>query len=167
MNVIMKNSKEVLLILYLNMIQLVACSDKALVQTSSAKAFWWSTLSPNIVISNNEFYVKPCESITRVIDQNGVKTANIILKVPPRLFTNCQYNRTNQLQYDGQYLTFNMCRTAMGAGGCNTERFRSTDFIHFEEYIGITWLNSEQYEAWRIVGSKSSKADSITKVTQG
>lgn len=49
---------------------------------------------------------------------------------------------------------------------CGGGRYRSADFELWEEYIGVTWINSEEYEAWRKVGSTSSKADSVKKVVK-
>lgn len=74
--------------------------------------------------------------------------------------------RDQALTHDGKYIIFNVCEIAYGAGGCGGGRYRSKDNKNWEEYIGVTWLKGEQYEAWRKVGSTSSKADSIKKVVQ-
>ena len=73
-------------------------------------------------------------------------------------------DKQSQLNFDGTYLTVKICRTTFGAGGCGVEKYRTKDFENWQEYIGITWLDSEQYEAWRQLGSNSSKADEITKI---
>ncbi|MEH6395216.1 hypothetical protein [Pseudoalteromonas sp.] len=127
---------------------------------------WWASLEPDVVIENDEFYLKSCDSVTRVINNNGNKTARVILQIPFRLLTSCpnQLENNSTLQFDGTYLTLTLCRTAIGAGGCAEERYRTRDFEHWQEYIGITWLNGEEYQAWRVLGSKSSKADEISKV---
>lgn len=89
----------------------------------------------------------------------------MILHVPNSLFSHCEnVKNSSQLQYDGTYITLSICRTVISAGGCSTEHFRSADFTNWEEYIGITWLNNDEYTAWRTLDSTSSKADSITKV---
>ncbi len=63
-------------------------------------------------------------------------------------------------------MLFLSIRQTFGAGSWTGERFRSADFKSWEEYIGVTWVNSEEYEAWRKVGSTSSKADSRKKVVR-
>ena len=82
---------------------------------------------------------------------------------PTRPLSVCT-DKQSQLNFDGTYLTVKICRTAFGAGGCGVEKYRTKDFENWQEYIGITWHENEQYEAWRQLGSNSSKADDITKV---
>ena len=57
-------------------------------------------------------------------------------------------------------------RQTAGAGSKTGERYRSENFTDWEEYIGITWVDGEEYEAWRKLGSTSSKADSRKKVVR-
>lgn len=121
---------------------------------------WWEPLKPDVIIDNDEFYAGSC-SITRVINNGGIKTARVIFIVPDDYFTSCS---DIGLRYDGKYIILNVCEIRFGAGGCSGGRYRSADFVLWEEYIGVTWINSEEYEAWRKVGSTSSKADSVKKV---
>lgn len=127
---------------------------------------WWASLEPDVVIDNDKFYLNGCDSVTRVINNKGDNAAHVILQIPFRLLTPCpnQSENNSTLQFDGTYLTLALCRTTVGAGGCAKERYRTRDFEHWQEYIGTTWLNGEEYQAWRGLGSKSSKADEISKV---
>lgn len=122
---------------------------------------WWEPLKPDIIIGNDEFYAGNC-SITRVTNDGDVKTERVIFEVPHSFLATC-HNR-DSLQYDGEYIILDVCEMSFGAGGCGGERYRSADFELWEEYIGVTWINSEEYEAWRKIGSTSSKADSVKKV---
>ena len=103
--------------------------------------------------------------VTRSGDE---KIAEVIFKVPSRFLT----RRTNSgrgqkpLDYDGEYIILRVCEFTVGAGGCGGESYRSADFENWEEHIGVTWINGEEYEAWRKVGSTSSKADSVKKVVR-
>lgn len=124
---------------------------------------WWADLEPDIILGNDEFYAGSC-SITRVTNNSGVKTVNVIFEVPYSFLTTC--TNIGSLQYDGEYIILNVCKITFGAGGCGGGRYRSADFELWEEYIGVTWINSEEYEAWRKVGSTSSKADSVKKVVK-
>ncbi|MGJ8483147.1 hypothetical protein ACSFVZ_03875 [Pseudoalteromonas sp. SYSU M81236] len=118
---------------------------------------------PDLIIDNAEFYLNSCQSLSGVFNDAGKITSRVIVTFPTRLMSYCSEERT-QLSYDGTYLTVKLCRTAFAAGGCGLERYRSKDFQHWQEYIGITWVNNEQYEAWRLLGSSSTKADEINKV---
>ncbi|OHY82775.1 hypothetical protein [Marinobacter sp. AC-23] len=126
---------------------------------------WWEPLEPDVIIDGDEFYAGTC-SITQVTRSGNEKTAKVIFKVPSRLFTRCTNSGRGEkpLDYDGEYIILRVCEFAIGAGGCGGESYRSADFENWEEHIGVTWINSEEYEAWRKVGSKSSKADSVKKV---
>jgi hypothetical protein len=125
---------------------------------------WWEMVPP-ISINGAQFYGKPC-SVTQVTtDEAGVKTETVIFTVPSRAFTSCAQRvpNKNYLKLDGKYIVLHVDRQTFGAGSWTGERYRSADFKSWEQYIGITWLESEEYEAWRKVGSTSSKADSIQK----
>ena len=123
---------------------------------------WWESSKPDVVIGNDEFYTRHC-AITQVTNKGGIKTASVIFKVPYSLLATCE--NKGPLQYDGEYIIFSVCEMTFGAGGCGG-RYRSSDFKLWEEYFGVTWINSEEYEAWRKVGSTSSKADSVKKVVK-
>jgi hypothetical protein len=130
-------------------------------------ALWWEMVPP-ISINGDQFYGKPC-SVTQVTtDEAGVKAETVIFTVPSRAFTSCAQRvpNKNYLKLDGKYIVLHVDRQTFGAGSWTGERYRSADFISWEQYIGITWLDSEEYEAWRKVGSTSSKADSIQKVAK-
>lgn len=128
---------------------------------------WWESLEPDVTINGDEFYAGTC-SITRVTGSGDEKTAEVIFKVPSRLFTQCTNSGRGKkvLDYDGEYIILRVCEIAYGAGGCGGDSYRSADFENWEEHIGVTWINGEEYEAWRKVGSKSSKADSVKKVVR-
>ncbi|MEH6817708.1 MAG: hypothetical protein V7683_14350 [Pseudoalteromonas distincta] len=161
------NIYKSLLLLFGCLVLIAACSKNPLKTnvTTSLPTPWWEPLTPDVVINNNEFYLQGCSSITRVASEGSIKTASIVLNIPTRLLSSSPENQSNKrLKYDGTYLTLTLCRVAFGAGGCADERYKTLDFVNWEEYIGITWLKSEKYEAWRKLGSTSSKADSITKV---
>lgn len=146
---------------------LMACATLILgcdrVERKPVQIPWWEPLKPDITIGNDEFYTGSC-SITRVTNHGDVKTERVIFEVPYSFLATC-HNR-DSLQYDGEYIILNVCEMTIGAGGCGRQRYRSADFKLWEEYIGVTWINSEEYEAWRKVGSTSSKADSVKKVVR-
>ncbi|MEC4726635.1 hypothetical protein HWQ46_13860 [Shewanella sp. D64] len=121
--------------------------------------------SPDIIIGIADFYAKGC-SIIQVSHDDAARTETVIFKAPTQLFASCSQRGANPLQYDGEYIIFSICNMTIGAGGCGGARYRSADFELWQEYIGVTWLNSEEYEAWRTLGSNSSKADSIKKVVK-
>lgn len=126
---------------------------------------WWASVEP-IVIGDKAFYGEAC-SVTQVISNDlGIKSASVIFSVPAKLFTYCSNNKPNHnyLEFDGEYIILNVDRQTVGAGSWTGERYRSADFTTWEEYIGVTWVERVEYEAWRKVGSISSKADSIKKV---
>ncbi len=118
---------------------------------------------PDLTIDATQFYLNSCHSLTGVFNHNGSIKTKVILTFPTRPLSVCN-NKQSQLNFDGTYLTVKICRTAFGAGGCGVEKYRTKDFENWQEYIGITWHENEQYEAWRQLGSNSSKADEITKV---
>lgn len=124
---------------------------------------WWKPLKPDVVIGQHEFYAGTC-SITQVTNTGNIKTEKIIFEAPYSSFATCS-NR-GPLQYDGEYIILDVCIMSFGAGGCGGGRYRSADFEQWEEHIGVTWINSEEYEAWRKVGSTSSKADSVKRVVK-
>ena len=146
---------------------LMACATLILgcgeVETEPLPLPWWASVAPDIIIGNDEFYAGTC-SITRVTHNGDVKTERVIFEVPYGFSATCHNN--GALQYDGEYIILNVCEMSFGAGGCSGGRYRSADFELWEEYIGVTWINSEEYEAWRKVGSTSSKADSVKKVVK-
>ncbi|MDD1795023.1 hypothetical protein LRP50_17985 [Enterovibrio sp. ZSDZ42] len=126
---------------------------------------WWQPLEPDVVIGNHEFYAGKC-SITRVQAFDGVASEIDVFRAPSRPLASCSPWKGDgaSLRHDGEYLILSVCQMAFGAGGCAVERYRSADFKHWEEHIGVTWINGEEYEAWRTLGSTSSKADSVKKV---
>ena len=118
---------------------------------------------PDLTIGAHRFYLNSCHSLTGVFNHNGSIKTKVILTFPTRPLSVCT-DKQSQLNFDGTYLTVKICRTSFGAGGCGVEKYRTKDFENWQEYIGITWHDNEQYEAWRHLGSNSSKADEITKV---
>ena len=139
---------------------LMGCNEA---EKAPSPASWWEPLKPDVVIGNAEFYARNC-SITQVVNNEGVKTASVIFKVPYSLLATCE--NKGPLQYDGEHIILSVCEMTFGAGGCGGGRYRSSDLENWEEYIGVTWINSEEYEAWRKVGSTASKADSVKKVVK-
>lgn len=127
---------------------------------------WWQKVPP-ITLGEEAFYGKPC-SVIRVRDDSGIKSEQVIFTVPSRLLTYCAKAQPNKnyLEYDGEYIILHVDRQTAGAGSWTGERFRSADFESWEEYIGVTWVKGEEYEAWRAVGSTSSVADSRKKVVR-
>ena len=134
------------------------------VEDTSPAAPWWEIVQP-IVIGDDTFYGRPC-SVTRVRDESGIESGEVIFKVPSRLLTYCANAQPdkNYLEHDGEYIILHVDRQTVGAGSWTGERFRSADFESWEEYIGVTWVKGEEHEAWRAVGSSSSVADSRKKV---
>ncbi len=130
-----------------------------------AQKAWWASRPPDVTIDGDEFHTKDC-SITRVSTTAESSHAQTLFTVPARLLTVCESTRSGEkpLRYDGKHLILSVCQTTFGAGGCAVEHYRSADYEHWEEYIGVTWINGEQYSAWRKLGSTSSKADSVEKV---
>lgn len=146
---------------------LMACGETELVAKNSEPSPlpWWSTVSP-VLIEGDAYYGGPC-SITRVSNENDGASVAVIFEVPARLFTYC-LNREpakNYLSYDGEYIILKVDRQTIGAGSSTAERYRSADFSSWQEYIGVTWLDGEAHEAWRNLGSTSSKADAVKKIT--
>ncbi|XQW83413.1 hypothetical protein ACOYR1_09575 [Thalassotalea piscium] len=126
---------------------------------------WWTNVKP-IVIGDSEFYGSTCSVVQVKRDQTGIKSVNVIFTAPVRLFTYCfksEYGK-NYLEFDGEYIILNVVRQTTGAGASTGERYRSANFSVWEEYIGVTWIKGEEYEAWRKLGSHSTKADSRKKV---
>ena len=145
---------------------LIACSESTLLDDKpDLPAPWWQDVPP-IIIDGDQFYGAPC-TVTRVSNNDaGSPSAVIIFTVPSQLMTTCAQRepKRNYLEYDGEFIILHVDRQTFGAGSWTAERFRSADFTHWQQYIGVTWVNGEEYEAWRNVGSKSAKADSIKKV---
>lgn len=123
---------------------------------------WWSSLPADVMVGDTAFYARSC-SITQVETFNAVATAKVVFSVPNGLLSSCD-NSDNPLTYDGKYLILEVCQVPFAAGGCAGGRYRSADLEHWEEYIGVTWIKREQYEAWRKLGSTSSKADFFKKL---
>ena len=148
--------------------QLMACAENELVADKSAiPAPWWLDVPP-VIIAGDKFYGDPC-SVTRVSqDDAGVTSVSVIFTAPRELLTSCAQRELakNYLDYDGEFIILNVDRQTFGAGSWTGERYRSADFTSWQQYIGVTWVNSEEYEAWRNLGSDSAKADSIKKVVQ-
>ncbi|MAD05734.1 MULTISPECIES: hypothetical protein [unclassified Pseudoalteromonas] len=136
---------------------ITACGDKSQVSITS------KSKQPDFTIDTTQFYLNSCHSLTGVFNHNGTIESKVILTFPYRPLSVCT-DKQSQLNFDGTYLTVKICRTSFGAGGCGVEKFRTKDFENWQEYIGITWHDNEQYEAWRRLGSNSTKADEITKV---
>ena len=159
----------VLLILFICLSQISGCSrsENNVPNNINEALPWWGSVEP-ILIDGDEFFGGPC-SVTRVrSNDDEIKLATIIFNVPSKLFTVCaqaQLNK-NYLKYDGEYIVLHVDRQTIGAGSWTAERYRSKDFKSWEQYIGVTWRNNEEYEAWRDLGSTSSKADSRTKVVR-
>lgn len=163
----MKNPKTILLIIIYATLAM-ACSGNKEAKKKALSEPWWTPIQP-IVIGDAEFYGRTCYVIRVTRDEAGVESAWRIFEAPSRMFTYCAKSdpATNYLKYDGEYIILQVHRQTAGAGSSTGERYRSADFKSWEEYIGVTWVNSEEYEAWRRVGSTSSKADSIKKVVKG
>lgn len=126
---------------------------------------WWQPLEPDVVVGSDAFYAGNC-AILRVKTIDGITSDTVVFDAPSRLLATCENweGEGKPLQYDGEYIILSVCQMSFGAGGCAVERYRSADMENWEEYIGVTWINGEEYEAWRTLGSTSSKADSVKKV---
>ncbi|WP_028023340.1 hypothetical protein [Enterovibrio calviensis] len=126
---------------------------------------WWEAMEPNIVIDSDEFYAGKC-SIVQVNITDGVVVDTVVFRAPSRPLATCKNweGEGEPLQHDVKFIILSVCQMAFGAGGCAVERYRSADLQHWEEHIGVTWIDGEEYEAWRTLGSTSSKADSVKKV---
>ncbi|OEE81785.1 hypothetical protein A1OQ_20580 [Enterovibrio norvegicus FF-162] len=126
---------------------------------------WWEPLDPDVVIGSDAFYAGEC-SILSVKTVEGVATETVVFRAPSRPLTTCKNGEGygEPLKHDGKFIILSVCRMAFGAGGCAVERYRSADLQDWEEHIGVTWIDGEEYEAWRTLGSTSSKADSVKKV---
>jgi hypothetical protein len=164
------NHYRILFFIIMCVIQLMSCSDNKVAVNEEKKASlpiaWWESVQP-IIINGDEFYGQSC-SVTQVSNNEGIKQKKIIFNVPSRILTICAKSKSgkNYLEYDGEYIVLHVVRQTFGAGSWTGELYRSADFKSWEEYIGVTWVNGEEYEAWRSVGSTSSKADSIKKVVR-
>ena len=156
------NNFRIFVLLIICAAQLVACSDNSIVAAEAKKPAWWQSVVP-IVIDGDEFYGKPC-SVTRVSVSGGIKLADVIFTVPSRLLTSCANRKPgkNYLKLAGEYIVLHVDRQTFGAGAWTAERYRSSDFRSWQEYIGVSWVAGEAHEAWRNVGSTSSQADSRT-----
>lgn len=142
--------------------QITACSQSEITEEKPESPAWWQDLTPDLVIGSDTFYVRSC-AITQVKTSNGIASDHIIFEVPLDYLTSCDSGE-HPLIYDGEYITLTVCKMAFATGGCSGGRYRSADFEHWQEDIGITWIKGEEYEAWRILGSTSSKADFVKKV---
>lgn len=133
-------------------------------EKTTAPLYWWQKRKPDIVVGEFEYYAGTCKilEVDTTIDNPSSTT---VFEVPTSVLSQCQ-NRLPALTYDGEYLIFSVCKMSFGAGGCGRGRYRSADTINWQEDIGITWIKGEQYEAWRNLGSNSSKADAVKKVTK-
>jgi len=145
----------------------MGCSENKEAKKKAPSEPWWAAIQP-IVIGDAEFYGRTCYVIRVTRDEAGVESAWRLFEAPSRMFSYCAKSdsATNYLEYDGKYIILQVHRQTAGAGSSTGERYRSADFKSWEEYIGVTWVDSEEYEAWRKVGSTSSKADSIKKVVK-
>ena len=162
-------SVYVLLIIIACISQIVGCSksDNTTPNKEDGPIPWWGSVKP-IIMDGDEFFGGPC-SVTRVSsDDAGIKLGKVIFNAPSKLLTTCAQRQPNRnyLTSDGDYIVLHVDRQTFGAGSWTAERYRSKDFMSWEQYIGVTWINSEEYEAWRDLDSKSSKADSRTKVVR-
>lgn len=162
-------SLPVLIVSLLCFSQILGCSqnETKIPEILNEPIPWWASVEP-ILIDGDAFFGGPC-SVTRVSSNEvGIKLATVIFNVPSKLFTSCATHEPhkNHLKYDGEYIVLYVDRQTVGAGSWTGERYRSKDFTSWEQYIGITWINSEEYTAWRNVNSTSSKADSRTKVVR-
>jgi hypothetical protein len=126
------------------------------------KANWWDTQEPDVTIGNMEYYAKNC-SILQVNALPNTNSAKTIFTVPSSVFSSCD-NVFPALIYEDGYLVFQTCQIVFGAGGCGRSRYRSSDMKAWQEDIGITWIEGEEYEAWRNLGSTSSNADSVKRI---
>lgn len=149
--------------------QIIGCSEGKVSESKQKKlslqVSWWESVQP-ILIDGDSFYGRSC-SVTQVSTNDaGIKSGSVIFTVPSRLLTSCAKSKLdkNYLEYDGQHIVLHVDRQTFGAGSRTGEKYRSSDFKSWEEYIGITWVDNEEYEAWRKLGSTSSKADSRKKV---
>lgn len=130
------------------------------VETQTLPRVWWQSVAPDVVVGPREFYAGRC-SITMVDTATGA--SELIFEISQNPFKSCR-NQQDALTYDGEYIVLDVCEISFGAGGCGRGRYRSMDYENWEEDIGITWINGEEYEAWRKLGSQSSTADSVKKV---
>ncbi len=162
------NNFRILFLLTMCVTQVMGCSEDKVAankaKKSSVPIAWWGVVQP-IIIDGDEFYGRSC-SVTRVSNEAGSKSEQVIFNVPSRTFTYRAKSTAgrNYLEYDGEYLVLHVDRQTFGAGSWTGELYRSADFKSWEEHIGVSWINGEEYEAWRKVGSTSSKADSREKV---
>jgi hypothetical protein len=142
-----------------------ACSENKPENLALGQQPWWKPLTPDLILGSEAFYAKRC-AITQVSIIEGIETEKIIFTVPARLFATCKNADLGAgvLEYDGKFLIFAVCQMSFGAGGCPGERYRSADFTHWQKEIGVTWIKGEQYEAWIVLGSSSSKADIVKKI---
>ena len=142
---------------FVTLFLIAACGDSSQVSITS------QSRQPDLIINSAKLYLNSCYSLSGVFNHNGTIKTKVILIFPTRPLSICA-DKQSQLNFDGTYLTVRICRTSFGAGGCGVEKYRTKDFENWQEYIGITWHDNEQYEAWRWLGSNSSAADEITKV---
>jgi len=117
-------------------------------------------------VGDLQYFSKGC-SVFTIKQVAGKESLVNIFSVPKQFMGTCK-NLEDGFSYDGEYIVLKVCQMAFGAGGCGGGRYRyrisnGNSGDHWEEYIGVTWRNGEEYEAWRRVGSTSSRADSIKK----
>lgn len=141
----------------------IAVPDKIAAEKTTEQQ-WWQKIKPNVQIGDFEYYAGDC-AILQVNTTEGAASAKTIFKVSTYGFSFCK-NRATPLIYDGEFLIFSVCETDFGAGSCGGGRYRSADMTNWQEDIGITWIKGEQYEAWRNLGSTSSKADAVKKIVE-
>ncbi len=165
---VMRNFRALLFIIVCTT-QVMACSENDIAVNEAVPLVisWRDAVQP-IVIGDHEFYGRTCSVIQVSRNDAGIKSERVIFNVPSRVFTRCAKDKPhkNYLEYDGEYIILNVDRQTFGAGSWTGERYRSADFKTWEEYIGVTWVDSEEYEAWRKLGSTSSKADSVKKIVK-
>lgn len=150
--------------------QILACKENSAASDESdihLAGIPWQQSVQAVIVDGDEFYGKTC-SVIRVRSNAGTKSTKVIFNAPFKALTSCAKNKfgENYLKFDGKYIVLYVDRQTFGAGSSTGERYRSSDFELWEEYIGVTWIKGEEYEAWRNVGSTSSRADSRTKVVR-
>jgi hypothetical protein len=153
------NNLRILFFVSMSAAHLMACSESDFVaEEALLSASWWEVVPP-ILIGGDAFYGELC-SVTRVSSHDAdVKSAMVIFTVPSQFLATCAQREPekNYLDYDGEFIILNVDRQTFGAGSSTGERYRSADFTSWQQYIGVTWVNGEEYEAWRNVGPKSEK----------
>lgn len=156
-------------LIYIFSALIMACGEAdntAGADTNKSKTIqWWETIPP-IIHNSSELYGSPCSVTQLTSDGTDPKLEHVIFTVPSRALTFCSKAEPgkNYLEYDGEYIILRAQRQTVGAGSHTAERYRSADLKTWEEYIGVSWLDGKEHEAWRKLGSTSSKADSLKKI---